>query len=1049
MRSIHRHRKGSIMASLGFVSKILASWSKQERDVKKVIPLLEQVNSFRDSMKSLTDEELQNKTQEFKTRLTEGSTLDDLLPEAFAVFREATHRVLGERRMVDGAYMTFRNGKREVVSGKIQFMAHFDVQVIGAIILHQGKIAEMRTGEGKTQVAAMAAYLNALSGHGVHVITVNDYLARRDSEWMGRIFKFLGLTVECLDNSEPGTPARRHAYDCDITYGTNNEYGFDYLRDNMASDPLQLVQRELNYAVIDEVDNILVDEARTPLIISGPVTKSNQEYSELKPRVEKLVHAQEQYVQKVLSEIQQLLNVEGKEYELGLKLLVVKKGSPKNPTFMKLTKEEGVSRYMKTVETDYLREKKLYEIEEQLYYVIDESGHSAETTEKGRTLIGGSNADFFVVPDLSLTLSQIDNDPALTAEERAAKHEEAHRDYAARSERIHSVSQLLRAYAMFERDVDYVVQDGQILIVDEFTGRILQGRRYSEGLHQALEAKEGVKIAGENQTLATVTFQNFFKMYKKISGMTGTAVTEAAEFNEIYKLDVATIPTNRSLIRKDYEDEIYRTNREKYSSVIEEIKELYEIGRPVLVGTTSIEKSEAISRQLDRDGITHEVLNAKQHAREATIIAQAGRLKAVTIATNMAGRGTDIVLGGSFDIMANNELIKEGIDPDLLTAEEKRQKYSKLFKELDEEHGKVVALGGLHIIGTERHEARRIDNQLRGRAGRQGDPGSTKFFLSLDDDLMRIFGSERIAGIMDKLGAGEGEVISHSFVSHAIGNAQRRVEARNFEIRKHLKDYDDVMNLQRNEIYGLRQRILKGEDIKQEILEQTAATLETVVEKCTASGKYPEDWNQKELYTELQTLFGIVYRIPDDELNRLTSDLLFDEVWKKVKTRYDEKEQRVGAENMRQLERGVFLMVIDNLWKDHLYEMDHLKDGVQYRAYGQKNPLYEYQREALKAFGELRDQIAREVSSFMFRLEAVEQEDRMGLDNAKTMHGDFNVFTSGQPAAVNQPPQQLITNKASSTGGKPMPVHVEKQVGRNDPCWCGSGKKFKKCHGAS
>jgi preprotein translocase subunit SecA len=858
--------------------------------------------------------------------------------------------------------------------------------------------------------------------------------------------------VGCLDLSEPGTQERRDAYACDITYGTNNEFGFDYLRDNMASSPAHLVQRELNYAVIDEVDNILVDEARTPLIISGPVTKSNKEYEELRPRIERLVHAQTQLVQKVAGEAEQLLGKEGKEYELGLKLLIVKKGAPKNKKLIKLLKEEGVSKFMKTVETDYLREKKLHEIEEELFYTIDESGHSAETTEKGRELVGGANAEFFVVPDLSEMLGKIDADAAIQPEEKSAKREEAHRLYADRSERIHSVSQLLRAYAMFERDVDYVVQDGQILIVDEFTGRILHGRRYSEGLHQALEAKEGVKVAGENQTLATITFQNFFKMYKKIAGMTGTAVTEAAEFHEIYKLDVVTIPTNRPMVRKDYEDEIYRTYREKYSAVVDEITELNKAGQPVLVGTTSIEKSELLSKLLTRAGIPHEVLNAKLHAKEATIVSQAGRLGGVTIATNMAGRGTDIVLGGNFEVMANNELMKEGIEPGDLTSEEKRKKYAKLFKQLDEEHEKVVALGGLHIIGTERHESRRIDNQLRGRSGRQGDPGSSKFFLSLDDDLMRIFGSERIASVMDKLGAEEGEVISHPFVSRAIGNAQRRVEARNFEIRKHLKEYDDVMNLQRNEIYGLRQKILKGEDIKDQVLEQVAATLENAIFKYTGNGKFPEDWDLKGLYGDLQTLFGLTYRVPDDQLHTKTQETLFDETYEEVKRRYEEKEQRVTSYIMRQLERGVFLMVIDNLWKDHLYEMDHLKSGVQYRAYGQRNPLYEYQNEAIKAFGALRDDIARDVTSFIFRMEAVQEEDRMGLERARTMHGEFDLFSSGEEAPQPQPApsrqQPLVTNRApAGPGAKPMPVRVEHQVGRNEPCWCGSGKKFKKCHG--
>jgi preprotein translocase subunit SecA len=1011
--------------------------SKQDRDQRKINPLLDRVNGFREKVAGLTDADLAAKTVEFRERLANGETLDDLLPEAFAVFREATHRVLGEGKKITDPE----------TGGQISFMAHFDVQVTGAIVLHQGKIAEMRTGEGKTQVAAMAAYLNALSGKGVHVITVNDYLARRDSEWMGRIYSFLGLTVGCLDLTEPHSAERREAYNCDITYGTNNEFGFDYLRDNMATAPDQCVQRELNYACIDEVDNILIDEARTPLIISGQVTRSNQEYEELKPRVVRAVNAQNQLIQKTIGEAEELLGQEGKEYELGLKLLIVQRGAPKNKRLAKMVKEMGVAKHMKTVETDFLRDKKLHEIDEEMYFIIDESGHSAELSEKGRVLIGQGNADFFVVPDLAETIGKIDHDESLSIEEKAEAREAAHRAYAERSERIHSVSQLLRAYSLFERDVDYVVQDGQILIVDEFTGRILQGRRYSEGLHQALEAKEGVRVAGENQTLATITFQNFFKMYKKVSGMTGTAATEAAEFHEIYKLDVVTIPTNRPMARTDHHDQIYKTSREKYNAIVKEIGELYQKGQPVLVGTTSIEKSELLSKLLQRAGVEHEVLNAKQHAKEATIVAQAGRLKAVTIATNMAGRGTDIVLGGNFEIMANNQLLKEGIEPTDLSIDEKRRKFAKMLAETIDEHEKVKDLGGLHIVGTERHESRRIDNQLRGRAGRQGDPGSSSFFLSLDDDLMRIFASERIASIMNYLGAEEGEVISHPIVSRAIANAQKRVEGRNFDIRKQLKEYDDVMNLQRTEIYGLRQRILRGEDLKEDILDQIAACLEEIILKYTTAGKYPETWNLSALYADLTSSFGIAYRIPESEISSKTQEMVFDETSKLIRRRYEEKEQRLGLPLMRQFERGVFLMVIDNLWKDHLYEMDHLKGGVQYRAFGQKNPLYEYQREGLIMFEELRRAIAREVASYIFRLERAEPErPAMPMPAAREIHGDFDIFSSGPtPPPPTGQPVQLVNNRTSAP--RPM-VSAGPQTGRNDPCPCGSGKKFKKCHGA-
>jgi preprotein translocase subunit SecA len=1017
--------------------------SKQDRDVKKLKPILELVNKHTEMARSLDDEGLLSKTAEFRKRIADGETLDDILPEAFSVVREATHRVLGERRMVKDQYL----------QKEIPFMAHFDVQVMGAIALHQGKISEMRTGEGKTQVAAMAAYLNALSGKGVHVITVNDYLARRDSEWMGRIFKFLGLTVGCLDTTEPHSPERREAYFCDITYGTNNEYGFDYLRDNMSSSPEHCVQRDLNFAIVDEVDNILVDEARTPLIISGQVSRSNQEYEELKPRVAKLVTVQNAFVNKAIADAEELMKQPGREYDCGFKMLIAQKGSPKNKRLVKMLKEQGVAKHMKTVETDYLRDRKLHEINEELFYTIDESGHSAELTEKGRVLISGNNPDFFVVPDLAVIIGTIDNDSTLTEEEKAAKKEEAHREYAARTERIHSVSQLVRAFSLFEKDVDYVVQDGQILIVDEFTGRILHGRRYSEGLHQALEAKEGVKVAGENQTLATITFQNFFKMYSKVAGMTGTAVTEAAEFHEIYKLDVVTIPTNRPLLREDFHDEIYKTQREKYNAVVKDIQEMHEKGRPCLVGTTSIEKSELLSKLLQRAGIEHEVLNAKQHEREAAIVAQAGRVGAVTIATNMAGRGTDIVLGGNFEILANQELLKEGIEVDSISLEEKRQKFAKLFQQTKEENEKVKSLGGLHIIGTERHESRRIDNQLRGRAGRQGDPGSSKFYLSLDDDLMRIFGSERIASIMDRLGAEDGEVISHPLVSGAIGNAQKRVEGRNFEIRKHLKQYDDVMNFQRKEIYGLRQRILRGDDLRDEILDQIAACLEDIVLRISSSGKYSENWDVQALTNELQTTFGIIYKLPEGES---TNDSLFDEVWAKIKDRYKDKEKRFGEPIMRQFERQVFLMVIDNLWKDHLYEMDHLKGGVQYRAFGQKNPLFEYQREGLKMFEELRDAISKEVSSFIFRLERVEEPPTVRRIDPPTRNeeDDEDLIPGAAPTQHSRPqammrspqPMRVTTNR--SEGGSQMPVvNTGEQIGRNDPCPCGSGKKYKKCHG--
>ena len=1015
------------MLLIDIISKIIGS--KQDRDMKKLRPLLLKVNEAWEPVKKLSEDELKHKTIEFRERLETGETLDDILFEAFAVVREATHRVLGDgKKIIDP-----KTGE------EISFMAHFDVQVMAAIVLHQGNIAEMKTGEGKTQVGPMAAYLNALSGKGVHVITVNDYLARRDSAWMGQIFGYLGLTVGCLDNTEPGSRERIDAYACDITYGTNNEFGFDYLRDNMAIDKDSCVQRELNFAIIDEVDNILIDEARTPLIISGPTNKDNREYEELRPAIAKLVAAQKRLISDFMAKIEPYFKEEKYDFEFGRLMLIIKRGDPKNQRIIDAIKIGAVNKAVKMVEGEYLREKKLNELDEELFYSIDESGHSAEMTEMGRRYIGGDNPDFFVVPDLSLQIGAINDNNNLSLEDKNLAREEAHRAYAARNERIHCVAQLLRAFALFEKDVGYVVKDGQVQIVDEFTGRILDGRRYSDGLHQALEAKENVKIAGESQTLATITFQNFFKMYNKVAGMTGTAATEAKEFIDIYDLDVVQVVTNRPIARVDHEDEIYKTEREKFNAVVKEIKRLQDIGAPVLVGTVSIEKSEYISSLLVKAGITHEVLNAKNHTREASIVAQAGRKGAVTIATNMAGRGTDIKLGGNFEALAYDKLIMDGEDPEAFTLEEMIARYPKMYEEIKSEAKEVLAAGGLQVIGTERHESRRIDNQLRGRSGRQGDPGYSKFFLCLDDDLMRIFGSERIAGIMDRLGAEEGEVISHPFVSKAISNAQRRVEGRNFEIRKHLKDYDDVMNYQRSEIYGLRHRILNGDDIKSEILDQFAGSLEDIVlGNCDSTN---DSWNVADLELQLATIFGITIDKEEINLAEISQGDLFDYLWKSINEFYNTKESRIGSDRMRDLERGAFLMTIDDLWKNHLYEMDHLKDGVQYRSFGQKNPLFEYQKEGLKLFEQLRSLIAQKISGMLFQFEIVEREPEVPV-RAIEKHVEVGSFGRVEEPQVQQ------TNRAQSGPTKPM-VRSMPKVGRNDPCPCGSGKKFKKCHGAN
>src|SRR5512133_2417977 len=730
--------------------------SKNERELKKLWPIVAKINALESSVAALSDEQLREKTAEFKERYTEGESLDALLPEAFAVCREAGKRILG--------------------------MRHFDVQLIGGMVLHSGKIAEMKTGEGKTLVATMPLYLNALSGRGSHVVTVNDYLARRDAEWMGPIYKFLGLTVGVivhgLDDSE-----RRESYNSDITYGTNNEFGFDYLRDNMKFSLEDYVQRGFNYAIVDEVDSILIDEARTPLIISGPTEDSTDKYY---------------IIDRIIPQLER-----GEMYDVEANTLSGKR---------------------KAYSGDY---------------TIDEKAKSATLTEQGVLKIE--------------KLLKIENlyDPR-------------------NIEFLHHTQQALRAHAMYKRDVDYVVKDGEVMIVDEFTGRLMPGRRWSDGLHQAIEAKEGVTIENENQTLATITFQNFFRMYAKLSGMTGTADTEAEEFHKIYKLDVMVIPTNRPLLRPDFPDVIYKTEMEKFNAVIEDNKEHYAVGQRCLVGTISIEKSEVPAELLKRQGIPHTALNAKQHEKEAEIVSQAGRLKAITIATNMAGRGTDILLGGNGEALAKQwrKANPEASD------EEYQAMLEKCKAECAAEHDAVIKLGGLHILGTERHESRRIDNQLRGRSGRQGDPGSSKFYLSLQDDLLRIFGSERIANIMDRLGAEDGEVISHPFVSGAIGNAQKRVEGRNFEIRKHLKDYDDVMNLQRKEIYGLRQRILRGEDLKEEILDQAASTLDDMIVLHTSNGKYAENWPLQALYGDIQTMFGVSYQIKDDELTTKTQQQL-------------------------------------------------------------------------------------------------------------------------------------------------------------------------------
>jgi preprotein translocase subunit SecA len=921
--------------------------TKHQRDVKRMMPAVDAISGLGDGLTALDDTALRGKTDDLRKRLADGVELDDLLVEAFAVCREAARRTVR--------------------------MRHFDVQLIGGMVLHQGKIAEMATGEGKTLVATLPAYLNALPGQGVHIVTVNDYLARRDAQWMGPIYHALGLTVGVIQHEasfryDPDyvTPdvrmaalrpcTRRDAYLADITYGTNNEFGFDYLRDNMRFSLDELVQRELNYAIVDEVDSILIDEARTPLIISGPAEESTDKYYKIDRVIPRLRKA--------------------------------------------ATIVEG----------------KLSEIEAQAEgdYIVDEKSKAVSLTEQGiascERLLGVDNM----------------YDP---------QHIET----------LHHIHQALRAHALFKKDVDYVVKDGQIVIVDEFTGRMMPGRRWSDGLHQAVEAKEGVRIERENQTLATITFQNYFRMYAKLAGMTGTAETEAEEFAKIYKLDVTVIPTNRPLLRVNHADVVYKTEREKFNAVADEIITCHEAGQPVLVGTVSIEKSERLASLLKRRGIKHEVLNAKYHEREAEIVAQAGREGGVTIATNMAGRGTDILLGGNPDFLAKEVLRKRGLDPTMASLEARQSAWEAARKITEPEHERVVATGGLHIIGTERHESRRIDNQLRGRSGRQGDPGSSRFYLSLEDDLLRIFGAERIQRIMERLGMEEGEPIEHRLVTRAIATAQKRVETHNFEIRKHLLEYDDVMNKQREIVYGMRREILAGESqqeaIQEWIDELTAGIVETYVPK----DAHPEDWDLAGLTEALHRQFDL--RLAPAEYKEATSvEGVTELVTAAVTARYRQREEELGSELLRVLERREMLIVIDAQWKDHLLSIDHLKEGIGLRGYGQRDPLTEYKREAFDLFQDMVDRIKTAVIERLFKVQVVRE-----------LAFDMPAVTTWQDARESHGDAPSIAREAAPAAragdGKAARTADGKKVGRNAPCPCGAKnpdgtpKKYKKCHG--
>jgi preprotein translocase subunit SecA len=911
--------------------------SSNERFLKSIRPVIDQINSFEPQIQKLSDEQLRERTAFFRAQIQdavkeardkddrkyrEQQALSEILPEAFAVVREASKRTTG--------------------------MRHFDVQMIGGIVLHQGKISEMRTGEGKTLVATLPAYLNALTGRGVHVITVNDYLASRDAEWMGQIYRFLGLTVGCIQNDMDDFE-RQTAYNADITYGTNNEFGFDYLRDNMKFDLATCVQHGHYHAIVDEVDSILIDEARTPLIISGPSEESTDKYYQANAIIPQLVRGEE----------------------------------------LEENKKTGD-------------------------YVVDEKNHSAVLTEEGvdktERLLGVGN------------LYDPDN-----------------------MELLHCVEQALKAHTLYRLDHQYVVQDGEVIIVDDFTGRLMKGRRWSDGLHQAVEAKEGVKIERENQTLATITLQNYFRLYEKLSGMTGTAETEAAEFHSTYKLDVIVIPTHMPMVRKDNPDVIYRTLPEKWDAVVDEIKERYEHGQPVLVGTVSVENSELISRRLQRVGVPHNVLNAKYHEREAEIVAQAGRKGAITIATNMAGRGTDILLGGNPDFMTREFLKDDEIDPDEATESQWQEQFLKAKRIVESEHKEVVSLGGLHILGTERHESRRIDNQLRGRAGRQGDPGSSRFFLSLEDDLMRIFAGDKVKALMQRLGMEEGVAIESKMVSKRIAAAQKSVEGRNFETRKHLLEYDDVMNKQRETIYGLRRQLMEEPDQREYLLGETGVArdlLADLTKQYLDENASPDDWDVENYKVQIHTIYALDPDAEGIDFKSLSSEEIDDLIWEKLKVKYAAKEKQIGEEAMRTYERIIMLNIIDAQWKDHLLALDHLKQGIGLVGYGQKDPLVEYKKESFDLFQAMLDRIDTTTIRSLFNLQVVAEESPEEIQRrrlAARRRGSMQFTGPNQGAAA-----------AGEEAGKIKTVtRSQPKVGRNDPCPCGSGKKYKKCHGAT
>ena len=1091
-----------------FLKKLFGT--KSEKDIKNLQVKVQEINSIYAALASLTNDELRQRTSKLKQKIQEAiktqtaeiekikggidsnpdisvadkeeayksiekidkeivelmeAALSENLPEAFAILKETARRFKDHSEIevqasemdkalarihahieIRGDKAIYKNKWLAAGSEITWDMVHYDVQLIGGMVLHEGKISEMATGEGKTLVSTLPVFLNALSGRGVHVVTVNNYLSRRDSEWNAPLFNFHGLTVDCIDKHEPNTDARRRAYLCDITYGTNNEFGFDYLRDNMARGVDELVQRAHNYAIVDEVDSVLIDDARTPLIISGPTPQGDKhEFMEYKPRIEKLVNVQRQYIQTCIIEAKKLF-AEGKEKEAGIPLLRAYRGLPKNSALIKFLSEQGVRALLQKTEAQYMQDqnKEMHKIDVELYFTIEEKNNHVELTEKGIDYLTGNSEDpkFFVIPNVGEEVAEIEKtlqDP----KEKASAKEIVLREFSVKSERIHTVNQLLKAYTVFEKDVEYVIDGGQVKIVDEQTGRIMEGRRYSDGLHQAIEAKENVKIEAATQTYATVTLQNYFRMYDKLAGMTGTATTEAQEFWDIYKLDVVEIPTNKSITRKDEQDLVYKTKREKYNAVIEEVVKLVEAGRPVLIGTTTVEISELLSRMLKLRNIKHNVLNAKLHAKEAEIVAEAGKTGTVTIATNMAGRGTDIKLGPG---------VKEA--------------------------------GGLAIIGTERHESRRVDRQLRGRAGRQGDPGSSQFFVSLEDNLMRLFGSERIASLMDRMGLKEGEVIQHSMITKSIERAQKKVEENNFGIRKRLIEYDDVMNAQREVIYKRRRNALYGDKLSIDILNMIYEVANSLVDEYYDMKDY-EGLNLESLRT-----FGMELPFTEEEFKSTNAENLSESLAEGAHTRYRERMKMVAEQifpvvsefftnpnntyenmvipfndgikgvnvysNLRKayetkgreaalgFEKSVVLSMIDDSWKEHLRELDDLKQAVQNASLEQKDPLVIYKLESFNLFKDMIIKANKEVISFLMKASLGNGEDEVRQQTK---------FTQEAPAQKKEKLTESRNEPAASEGApeppkpKAQPIRVEAKIGRNDPCPCGSGKKYKACHG--